>query len=129
MANRYKRSDVLENLYTKALTVCDKVFTSSRPTATEKMNSFIVVRLPQGIDPYADTHNTAYVQMICFVRDRKGGIENVNEEEELIEGITNLVPFDDDLMSCNDKPVVLGTKSDNMGFHSTIIQFRVVIKV
>lgn len=129
MACRYKRKEVLQELYTKALTVCDRVFTSSRPTATDKMDEFIVVRLPQGISPYADTHNIAYVQMICFVRDRQGGIENTNVMDNLIDGVTSLVPFNDSLMSCNDSPLVLDTKSDGMGFHSTIIQYKVVIKL
>jgi hypothetical protein len=129
MANRYKRKEVLQELYNKAKTVCDKVYTSSRPSATDKMNKFIVVRLPQGIDPYADTHNIAYAQMNCFVRDRQGGVENNDLLEELIDGVVNLLPFDDALMSCNDKPVILDTKSDGMGFHSTIIQFKLVIKL
>ena len=129
MANRYKRKEVLQALYTKASTVCDKVFTSSRPTATDKMDEFIVVRLPQGIDPYADTHNIAVVQMNCFVRDRQGGIAREDVMEELIEGITALTPFNDSLMSCNDTPLILNTVSDGMGFHSTIIQFKIVIKL
>lgn len=93
------------------------------------MDAFIVIRLPQGIDPYADTHNTAYVQMNCFARDRKGGIASEDVMESLIEGMVNLLPFDDELMSCNEKPLILGSKSDGMGFHSTIIQFKVVIKL
>lgn len=129
MEDRYKRIDVLEELYTKAQTVCEKVFISSRPTATDKMDKFIVVRLPQGITPYADTHSTAYVQMNCYVRDRQGGIENANVMEELIDGVISLVPFNDELISCNDAPLVLETKSDGMGFHSTAIQFKIVIKV
>lgn len=129
MANRYKRKEVLQALYTKASTVCDKVFTSSRPTATDKMDEFIVVRLPQGIDPYADTHNIAVVQMNCFVRDRQGGIAREDVMEEMIEGITALTPFNDSLMSCNDSPLILNTVSDGMGFHSTIIQFKIVIKL
>ncbi len=129
MANRYKRKEVLQALYTKASTVCDKVFTSSRPTATDKMDEFIVVRLPQGIDPYADTHNIAVVQMNCFVRDRQGGIAREDVIEEMIEGVTALLPFNDTLMSCNDTPLILGTVSDGMGFHSVIIQFKIVIKL
>lgn len=129
MANRYKRKEVLQALYAKASTVCDKVFTSSRPTATDKMDEFIVVRLPQGIDPYADTHNIAVVQMNCFVRDRQGGIAREDVMEEMIEGITALTPFNDSLMSCNDTPLILNTVSDGMGFHSTIIQFKIVIKL
>lgn len=129
MANRYQRRDVLESLWAKAKTVSGHVFTSGRPIATDKMDEFIVVRLPQGIDPYADTHNIAYVQMNCFVRDRQGGIVNEDEMEELIDGIVGLLPFDDALMSCNEKPLVMDCKSDGMGFHSTIIQFKIVIKV
>lgn len=129
MANRYQRRDVLESLWAKAKTVSGHVFTSSRPIATDKMDEFIVVRLPQGIDPYADTHNIAYVQMNCFVRDRQGGIVNEDEMEELVDGIVGLLPFDDALMSCNEKPLVMDCKSDGMGFHSTIIQFKIVIKV
>lgn len=129
MANRYKRKEVLQELYAKASTVCDKVFTSSRPTATEKMDEFIVVRLPQGIDPYADTHNIATVQMNCFVRDRQGGVAREDVMEEMVEGVTAIVPFNDSLMSCNDTPLILNTVSDGMGFHSTIIQFKIVIKL
>lgn len=129
MANRYKRKEVLEELYAKALTVCNKVFLTSRPTATDKMDKFIVVRLPQGIDPYADTHNIAYAQMVCFARDRQGGIENENVMEQMIDGVSALFPFNDTLMSCNNTPLVLASTSDGMGFHSTIIQFKVVIKI
>ena len=128
MANRYKRKDVLQELETKAAMFSSNVF-STRPSATDQMGDFVVVRLPQGILPYADTHNTAYVQMICFVRDKQGGRENIERMEELIDGITSIVPFNDALMSCNDIPVVLETKSDGMCFHSTIIQFKIVIKV
>ena len=42
MINRYRRKAVLRELFEKALSVCDRVFTSSRPTATEKMERFIV---------------------------------------------------------------------------------------
>lgn len=129
MSNRYKRKAVLQALYTKAKEVCDKVYTTSRPTATEQMDSFILIRLPQGIYPYADTHNTTYAQMICYVRDRQGGVENVDLEEELVEGITSIFPFNDELLSCNSAPLILESKSDGMGFHSTVIQFKVVIKV
>lgn len=129
MANRYKRKEVLEELYAKALTVCNNVFLTSRPTATDKMDKFIVVRLPQGIDPYADTHNIAYAQMVCFARDRQGGIENENVMEQMIDGVSALFPFNDALMSCNNTPTVLASISDGMGFHSTIIQFKVVIKI
>lgn len=129
MEDKYKRLDVLQELYAKALTVCDKVFVSSRPTSADRMEKFIVVRLSQGITPYADTHSTAYVQMNCYAKDRQGGLENVNVMQELIDGVISLVPFNDSLMSCNDTPLILETKSDGIGFHATAIQFKIVIKV
>jgi hypothetical protein len=63
------------------------------------------------------------------VRDRQGGIAREDVMEEMIEGITALTPFNDSLMSCNDTPLILNTVSDGMGFHSTIIQFKIVIKL
>lgn len=129
MANRFKREDVLQALCTKVGGVSDYVFTTSRPSATSKMDDFIVIRLSNGITPYADTHNYSDVQFICFVRDVQGGVENVVKEEELIDGILSIFPFNDSLISCNNTPVVLVSKSDGMGFHSTIIQAKVIIKV
>ena len=128
MARQYKRKEVLQELEGKAARFSSNVF-STRPSATDQMDDFIIVRLPQGIYPYADTHNTAYVQMNCFVRDKQGGREQIDKMDELIQGVTSIVPFNDELMSCNDAPLVLETKSDGMGFQSTIIQFKVVSKI
>ena len=125
----YKRKEVLRELCDKAFTVCENVFTSSRPTAIDPMQKFIVVRLPQGIDPYADTHHIAYAQFVCYVKDRQGGIEDVDSMEEMIESVKSLFPFDDELLSCNNTPALLVTKSDGMGFHSSVIQFKLVIKL
>lgn len=125
----YKRQAVLQELFNKAKTVCSKVYTSSRPNATEDMDKFIIVRLSQGISPYADTHNTAYGQFVCYVRDRQGGIENTGKMDSLIDGLSALFPFNDSLMSCNDTPKLLVTKSDGMGFHATVMQFKLVIKI
>ena len=128
MARQYKRKEVLQELESKAARFSQNVF-SSRPSATDQMDDFIIVCMPQGIMPYADTHNIAYVQMNCFVRDKQGGRENIERMDELIQGVSSIVPFNDSLMSSNDAPLVLETKSDGMGFHSTIIQFHVVIKL
>lgn len=125
----FNREAVLRKLFDKAKSVDENVFTSFRPTATEPMGSFIVVRLPQGISPYADTHHTAYGQMVCYVKDRQGGVENVPKLDEMIDGVTSLFPFNDELMSCNNPPELMFVKSDGMGFHSAVIQFKLVVKV
>lgn len=128
MPNRYHRKEVLEDLYNKLLTVSDNVFVASRPVAWEQMDSFVVIRLPHGISPYADPHSISTVQVVCFVRDKQGGIEDTVSIERLVDGVISLLPFDDAVMRCNDHPLVIDAKADGMGFHSTIIQFKVIIK-
>lgn len=125
----YKREEVLRELCDKVGTVCSHVYTSSRPSATERMNAFVVVRLSQGISPYAGTHHIATVQFICHVRDRAGGLERVDNMETLTSGLLALLPFNDALMSCNEKALLLDSKSDGMGFHASVIQFRIIIKL
>lgn len=122
--------NVMLDLWNKALTVSNNAFTSSRPSATDQMGDFVVVSLPQGITPYSDTHDTAYVQMACYVRDRQGGIENVPKMGELVDKVRALIPFSDELLTCNqDKPIQLQSKSDGMGFHSTTLQFKILVKL
>lgn len=119
---------ILMMLYDKVSGLTDKVFTNTRPLAYEQMDDFIVVRLVSE-DPYADTHNMGYVQYHIYVRDRQGGIENVPKMGELVEGVKSLHPFNNAYASCNSKPTQLQSKSDGMGFHVTVIQFRLVIKL
>ena len=121
---------VLFALYEKALTISSNAYTSTRPTATEQMEDFVVASLPQGILPYSDTHDSAYVQLACYVRDKQGGIENVPKMSALINSARALLPFNDELITCNDaKPLQMASKSDGLGFHSVVIQFRIIIKL
>ena len=120
---------VLLDLWNRAQNVSSNVYTSSRPSATDQMDDFVVVSLPQGITPYSDTHDTAYVQMSCYVRDRQGGVENVNVIGRMVDAVRALLPFNDDLLTANtDKPLQLPSKSDGMGFHSTTLQFKILVK-
>lgn len=127
--NRFNRKEVITRLTLKAKTVCNNVY-SSRPSAkiADRMKEFIVVKISE-MDPYADTHNIAYAQFICYTKDKQEGIENINASENLIDGIVNLLPFDDGLISCNCSPVMLDSKPDGMGYHATIIQQKLVIKL
>ena len=118
MANRYQRK-----------AVCKDVHTSNRETVKTTSNQFVIIKLPQGISPYADTHNTAYVQFQLFAKDIANGVESLQRMESLIEGCSSLFPFNTELISCNDKPVLLESVSDGMGYHSCVMQFKIVIKV
>lgn len=129
MANRYKRQAVLTALRAMVLPICGDVHTSNRETVKTTSNEFVIIKLPQGISPYADTHNIAYVQFHLFAKDVSNGVESVSRLENLVEGISTLFPFNTDLMSCNDTPIQTDSKSDGMGYHSIIMQFKIVIKV
>ena len=129
MANRYKRQAVLTALREMVLSICGDVHTSNRETVKTTSDQFVIISLPQGITPYADTHNTAYVQFHLFAKDVSNGVESITRMESLVEGISTLFPFNTELMSCNDNPIQLGSKSDGMGYHSIIMQFKIVIKV
>lgn len=129
MANRYKRKEVVTALTEMVKTFCDEVHTSNRETVKTTSNQFVIVKMPQGIQPYADTHNTAYVQFHLFAKDISNGVESITRMDDLIEGASGLFPFNTELMSCNDTPIQLESKSDGMGYHSVIMQFRIVIKV
>jgi len=126
--NRTQYEKLLSMLCVKAATVSTKVFTNTRPLATDKMDDFIVVRLTSQ-DPYADTHDLGYVQFHIFVRDRQGGIENVPRMGEMVQGVKALLPFNNDLATCNSKPVQLQSKEDGMGFHVTVLQYHIVVKL
>lgn len=129
MANRYKRKEVVTALTEMVKTFCDEVHTSNRETVKTTSNQFVIVKMPQGIQPYADTHNTAYVQFHLYAKDISNGVESITRMDDLIEGASGLFPFNTELMSCNDTPIQLESKSDGMGYHSVIMQFRIVIKV
>jgi len=129
MANRYNRKAVLGALRDMVLTVCPDVHTTNRETVKGTSDKFVIIRLPQGITPYADTHNTAYVQFQLYAKDIANGVESVERMESLIDGVCGLLPFSTDLISCNEKPVLLGSMSDGMGYHSCVMQFNIVIKV
>ena len=129
MANRYKRQAVLDALRKMILPICGEVHTSSRETVKATSNNFVIIKLPQGITPYADTHNTAYVQFHLYAKDIANGVESVQRMESLIDSVSGLFPFNTSLMSCNEKPLLLDSKSDGMGYHTSVMQFRIVIKV
>lgn len=110
------------------LPICSDIHTSNRETVKTTKTQFVIIKMPQGISPYADTHNTAYVQIHLFVKDIANGVESVEKMESLVEQVSSLFPFSSDLMSCNETPLLLESKSDGMGYHSSVLQFRITIK-
>ena len=124
---QYQYERLLQTLYNMASGVCENVFVENRPAACDQMDEFIVVRLPQGIEPYADTHDIAYVQIICFARDKQKGLVDAVRLSNSVSRVKSLCPFNDGFISCNEKPKQAGITSDGTGFHSIVIQFKIVI--
>ena len=119
---------MLSELRTMVLTKCNEVYMTNRETVKATTDKFVIIKLPQGIDPYADTHNIAYVQFLLFAKDVNNGVESIDRLEKLIDGISDLFPFNNGHISCNDTPIQLPSTSDGMGYHSVIMQFKIVIK-
>ena len=87
MASIYKRRDVLLELREMILPICSDIHTSNRETVKTTKKQFVIIKMPQGISPYADTHNTAYVQIHLFVKDISNGVESVEKMESLVEQV------------------------------------------
>jgi hypothetical protein len=134
MANRYKRKEILEALFTMMQGVVDEVYTTNRPTTKDPTQDWAVVKLPYGINAESSITNNAYAQIQLFYKDRQNGIESVNGgevliddtiaaiKEQLVEGGTY-----GHLMTCNEEPRLMSFKSDFMGYHAVVIQFKLII--
>lgn len=129
MLGEYHRQDILETLYKRCLSVCENVYPDRPSSARPSMDKFVVIRIPSGVKPYADTHDTCTIQFVCYVRDFQDGVENIPSVDSLVSGLLSMFPFEDELLSCKSRPLVLGSKSDGMGFHSVIIQFQTLVKI
>lgn len=134
MANRFKRKEVLNALFTMMSDIVEEVYTTERPNVKDTTQNWAVVSLPYGINAETSTLNYAFARIQLFYKDREKGIENVDTGEELVDKTINAMKRDlvaggryESLMTCNDEPRVLYFKSDNMGYHAIVIQFKVII--
>ena len=128
MSAIYKREEVLRAIYDMLYGICSEIYTSSRPVAKAPSSEFLVIRLSQGIRSESELHNSCIGQIIIYVKDRADNIENVVREEQLVQDISALFPFNNGFMVCNSTPYLSESRSDGMGYHSIIIQFRFIIK-
>ena len=102
------------------------VFTTDRPRVSERMEEFAVVSLPTRL--YNLTHGycgmtgtTCSIEL--FVRD-KGGRENVERIDELVDAVCGLFPKRVGSVLYSG-PSVLVRGSDGMGFHAVDIDVNV----
>lgn len=124
----FKRKEILSAIYDMLYSICPEIYTSSRPVAKTPSKEFFVIRLSQGIRSESQLHNSCICQIHIYVKDRANNIENVDREEQLVQAVSSLFPFNNGFMSCNSTPYLSDSKSDGMGYHSIIIQFKIIIK-
>jgi hypothetical protein len=134
MANRYKRKEILEALYTMMLDVVPEVYTTDRPAVKDSSSQWAIVSLPYGINAESSVHNYAFARIQLFYKDRENGIENVASGEELVDKTLEAMGEQlveggryGDFMTCNKEPRVIYFKSDHMGYHAIAIQFELII--
>ena len=123
----FPRMEVFQSLYELTADITPNRFISTRPSSTDKsMQEFLLIRLPQGIRDRGDTYQNARGQIVVFVRDVQGGLENTFTLEKLQKTIVDLFPIVAEHYHAK-KPVLLPGGSDGAGFHSLIIQFSITI--
>ncbi len=124
---QFPRMAVLQSLYELTADITPNRFISTRPNAVgEQMKEFLIIRLPQTIYNRGDTYQSTKGQIIVFVRDIQGGLENTLKLQQMQESVTALFPLNTPLYLAS-KPILLAGGTDGAGFHSLIIQFSVRI--
>lgn len=123
----FKRMELLKQLVEAVKDVGDDVFVTSRPPATqESMTKFVVVRLPQAIQDRGATYQDTYCQINVFAKDRANGLERTDVLEAMQTAVLEKFPIVTELFSAIS-PRLLPGGSDGLGFHSVIIQAKLII--
>lgn len=123
----YRRKDILKQLVDAVTGIGEKVFVTDRSIAEQKgMKDFVIVRLPQAIQDKGSTYQDTYCQINVFARDRANGLENTVRLDEMQMGVFEKFPIVTDLFSAVS-PRLLPGGNNGLGFHSIIIQARLII--
>lgn len=129
MAHEHLRSSskaVREFIYGKAATVTQKVFDTSRPSATDRMSQFIVIAL-KNKTPQSSITDRAWIQFHIYVRDGANGVFKDNTMQTLIDGVKSLDLKTDLFVLNGGEPYETDPKSDGLGFHAVCVQYSVTL--
>ncbi len=129
---QFPRMTVLQSLHELTADITPNRFISTRPNAVgEQMKEFLLIRLPQSIEPWGDACQFSYGQIVIFAKDIQGGLENTLALEKLQSAVMELFGDTESLITdlyTAFEPRLFPGGTDNVGFHSLIIQFRLQIK-
>ena len=117
----YRRMDILKQIADAVTGIGEKVFITDRPAAEQK-----AIRLPQTIQDKGSTYQDTYCQINVFAHDRSNGIENTVRLDEMQMEVVSKFPIVTELFSAVS-PRLLPGGNDGLGFHSLIIQAKLII--
>lgn len=128
----FKYKDALKSLFDMAKTVSDNVFTNDRPAAVPKqMDNFIVVSLPGLLSSMTYGSGFGNIRTYCtievYVRQKKGGAEDLEQMDTIVGDILSLFPISDNFISVSNPKLTL-KGNDGLGFSATLIRTDLVIK-
>ena len=129
MAHEHLKSSsmaVRQFIYEQAKTICDNVFDTSRPSATDRMEQFIVVALKNKI-PHSSITDKAWIQFHIYVRDGARGTFRDNVMQQMIDDVKGL-DLKTPLFALNGgEPYETDPKADGLGFHAVSIQYSITM--
>ena len=128
----FKYKDALKSLFDTAKTVSENVFTNDRPAAVSKqMDNFIVVSLPGLLSSMTYGSGFGNIRTYCtievYVRQKKGGAEDLEQMDTIVGDFLSLFPISDNLISASNPKMTL-KGNDGLGFSATLIRTDLVIK-
>ena len=123
----FKRAKALREATRLLGEVCEKVYTTKRPSAIPNaMNQFLVVSIPARIADQTAYRET-FLRVDVFMREKQGGIEPVMDLEELQESILERFPVNNETMIAYN-PKLIGSGHDGIAFYYLRLQMNLLIK-
>ena len=128
----FKVRDALQSLYGLGKLISVHVFTGNRPQATpEQMKEFVVVSIPSRLEALAYGGGygvtSGYCNIEIYVKLKKSGLEDVNKMDEMLGGLLDILPYQDDIIQLA-RPQVMLRGSDGLGFSAVLVRAELVIK-
>lgn len=122
----FPRAEVLKGLYDALEDVADYRFVTNRPNVIdERIKSYLVIRMPNGIRDKGDTYQLCTVYITLFARTKKSGVEDTLTLDNMQNKVCSLIPLVHPRFTA-DRTIILGGGID-AGFNYLTIQLTVTI--
>lgn len=118
--------EVRKFLVEKCRTICDNVSDTTRPSATERMDSLIVVSL-KNKSPHSSISDKAWAQFHVYVRDGANGTFMDSKMQKMIDNIKALDLQSELFLLNGGEPYETDPKPDGLGFHAVSIQYSITL--